>query len=457
MPPEFRFGYPLEEGAPFPEDLLWVAILLKSDGTRRIDRSIPMPGSSNYIFRVLRQNLEGEEAATGTDVGLIPTKITNATSAAMTASGRGGDTSIPGLLDHWLGFPDENGFCEFRQEPTTPGDYFYKFRGILGDHANRFLTEHNPANLRYTNTSDRRIEHIAHELSNVDRMRAGNVSALVRQNIGHLWERIHAFVKMDPEGDWQTERDALVVLVEEHFCAVCEGAGLSYRLMNDHPREDWKSWLDGGLRFTVDRDLNASPITGKLVSATVFRSDLDNFRNSLSHHGKGYSDDDYGGDGLAVRSGVVSTPSSNTVPIPETDTLERMALMSHWERQYRLFSTSGLTGLAQPIWRGWCWMNCAAILEGWRNPVVRGGITANMALTIARFSEAHVTLMRDRFISQPWDIPFTIIENVRAFRTIPGPDIYFVPRPGGVADVAAVNALADLVDPILGSLTIRPS
>ena len=87
----------------------------------------------------------------------------------------------------WLSFLDEDGFADWVDEPVTPGDDFYKFRDILSHHAHRFVVEHNPANLRYTNTDDRRIEHLAHELSNQDRMRAGNVSSLVRPNIGHLW------------------------------------------------------------------------------------------------------------------------------------------------------------------------------------------------------------------------------------------------------------------------------
>ena len=258
MPPEFRFGYPLEEGTPYPEDREWVGIRVKSDGTRRIDRSVFH--TSVYTFRVFRNQVDGD-AATGTDVGLIPTKTTNATNATMNAAETGGDTGNPALLNHWVAYPDENGVCLIVQEPVTPGDPFYKFRDILSHHAHRFVVEHNPANLRYTNTDERRIEHLAHELSNVDRMRAGNVSSLVRPNIGHLWERIHKFVLIPAEEDWKTERDALKVLIEEHLCAVCEGAGLSYRLMADHPREEWKGWLDAELRFTVDRDLNASPMS----------------------------------------------------------------------------------------------------------------------------------------------------------------------------------------------------
>ena len=94
----------------------------------------------------------------------------------------------------WLSFLNEDGDAAWVDEPVTPGDDFYKFRDILSHHAHRFVVEHNPANLRYTNTDDRRIEHLAHELNNQDRMRAGNVSSLVRPNIGHLWERIHRFV-----------------------------------------------------------------------------------------------------------------------------------------------------------------------------------------------------------------------------------------------------------------------
>ena len=173
-------------------------------------------------------------------------------------------------------------FSKSRSRPVTPSTS----SGTSSHHANRFLSEHNPANLRYTNTDDRRIEHLAHELSNVDRMRAGNVSSLVRPNIGHLWERIHKFVLLPAEEDWKTERDALKVLIEEHLCAVCEGAGLSYRLMADHPREEWKGWLDAELRFTVDRELNASPMSGKVVTPAVVRADMNNFRSALAFHGR---------------------------------------------------------------------------------------------------------------------------------------------------------------------------
>ena len=200
------------------------------------------------------------DAATGTDVGLIPTKTTIATNQVMNAADNWRRYWQPGTSEP-LGqrIQMRTGCVLLVQEPVTPGDPFYKFRDILSHHAHRFVVEHNPSNLRYTNTDERRIEHLSHELSNQDRMRAGNVSSLVRPNIGHLWERIHKFVLIPAEEDWKTERDALKVLIEEHLCAVCEGAGLSYRLMADHPREEWKGWLDAELRFTVDRELERQP------------------------------------------------------------------------------------------------------------------------------------------------------------------------------------------------------
>ena len=76
-----------------------------------------------------------------------------------------------------------------------------------------------------------------------------------------------------------------------------------------------------------------------------------------------------------------------------------------------------------------------------------------MAQVMRATQQPYLTLMRDRFIRSPWDIPFTIIENNQAFRTFPGPDIYFVPRPGGNAEVEPANALARTIDKIIGDIT----
>ena len=99
MPPEFRFGYPLEEGALYPEDRSWFGISVKSDGTRRIDRSVPKSRTSDYVFRVFGSSSMDGDAATGTDVGLIPAKTTNPTIDRDECCGKGRRYWQPGTSE----------------------------------------------------------------------------------------------------------------------------------------------------------------------------------------------------------------------------------------------------------------------------------------------------------------------------------------------------------------------
>ena len=109
MPPEFRFGYPLEEGTPYPEDREWVGIRVKSDGTRRIDRSVFH--TSLYTFR-FSQKPTGWRRGDGNGRGADPNEIHKRHQLrSMNAAESGGDTGNPALLNHWLAYPDENGVC----------------------------------------------------------------------------------------------------------------------------------------------------------------------------------------------------------------------------------------------------------------------------------------------------------------------------------------------------------
>ena len=105
MPPEFRFGYPLEEGAPYPEDRDWVGIRVKSDGTRRIDRSVLTLPYTPFGFT----EPSGWRRGDGNGRGADPNEIHKRHQQAMNAAETGGDTGNPGLLNHWLAYPDENG------------------------------------------------------------------------------------------------------------------------------------------------------------------------------------------------------------------------------------------------------------------------------------------------------------------------------------------------------------
>ena len=136
--------------------------------------------------------------------------------------------------------PDENGYCALLQEPATPGDAFYKFRDILsGTTPTASWSEHNPANLRYT--KHRRTPHrtpgprVEQRGPNAGRKCLVPGPAQHRPSLGAHSQASSSYLRK--KLGWKVERDALKVLIEEHLCAVCEGAGLSYRLMADHPRD----------------------------------------------------------------------------------------------------------------------------------------------------------------------------------------------------------------------------
>ena len=92
----------------------------------------------------------------------------------------------------------DTGVATLHDSPITPGDDYYRFRRVLGEHAQRFVTEHNPATLRYDEHDEdhHRIEHVAHELTDENRQKAGNVSLHVRDYIGWLWREIDDFVRL---------------------------------------------------------------------------------------------------------------------------------------------------------------------------------------------------------------------------------------------------------------------
>ena len=74
--------------------------------------------------------------------------------------------------------------------------------------------------------------------------------------------------------EWTAYRDELDQLLIP-FCALCDGAGLSYRTIRRHPHEDWERYQLAGMRFTSDRDFNTIPITKYgISSAASHRGDL---------------------------------------------------------------------------------------------------------------------------------------------------------------------------------------
>ena len=196
------------------------------------------------------------------------------------------------------------------------------------------MTEHNPATLRYDEHDEdhHRIEHIAHELSDENRQKAGNVSLHVRDYIGWLWREIDEFVRLPalPAGSWHGRRDRLEGLFER-FCAMCAGAGLAGRIMRHHPSDEWKLYTDGGVRFSASSSLHAIWIPGPMATPESVTANIKNFSHAKDFFGSGVPDEDY----PAPRTTVEPEAVAITLPAPRTtNRLFDAAVMGTWRLRY---------------------------------------------------------------------------------------------------------------------------
>ena len=243
----------------------FIFVPVKQDGTRRVqDGEFREPGFS--VHRVGTFVRAGETVGAAV-VGWIPIKASN---LEIIIAVFHEDDFHEGI---WMAFRSP----WISRVPVTPGDDYYDTRTVLDEHATRFVTEHNPANLRLTKANVVRIEHLSHELSDADRTRSANTDEYVRERLGYIWWRNEQFRKMPfgtPELDaaWRAERDAINILKAD-FCEVCAGSGLSIRIIRKHPRHDWRTWLMNGIRFSVNKQFQPRLVEGAgMVTPEVQRS-----------------------------------------------------------------------------------------------------------------------------------------------------------------------------------------
>lgn len=388
--PTSVFGYPASLGDVAPEPHGAVFVKVRRDGTRRV-----AVRSFNGANVTVRYRLRAGAIITDEFVGDIPFRTVQSNpfrpaSQAHIDAGR------------WIGYADEAGYGHWSGEPVTPGTDFYRFRGILAEHAHRFLTEHNPANLRLADPLYDRIEHIAHELTNEDRSRAGNVSSWTRELIGYLWWRIEQFRVLpfgtvEQDAAWRAQRDVLEGLFQA-FCALCEGSGMSHRTMRLHPTDDWERWAEAQVRFSVDRDFTAVPVAGasQITPGVAFGNRI-NFRNALDHFGEGHPDDDY----LAPRTTVRDQTAAPVMPTFDGDhAMERAELASYWRIQNDAYRTANsghavfdtITG----IYRNWIVFNLLYALDD-RNLNTRFPSAALQANKVASAGSTLITTLAGRF------------------------------------------------------------
>ena len=374
---EWVYGMPASAGDTFPASDLNTGVTLakvKKDGTRRLESHMDSEGLYNLFTSI------GARSPIPADLdGYIP--------LPQSSYGRLANRTLTELTDGlWLGWPDAVGVCSVETFPVTPGDAFYKFRRIVAEHAHQFRHEHNTANLVYESL-EHRIETVAHELSDTDRMKAGNVSVKVRSDIGYLWRLIHDFVKMPFGTDtndqlWHAKRNGIVYILEP-FCEMCEGQGLARRILLKHPYEEWKGYLDGGIRFSSSRDFVAKTIENtQLLTNAVINNDIRNFNQALDFFGEGYPEDDYGGDGLKTKSEIVPEPTGAPMITHFTGdhAIWRSSMIGYWRLQVdKAHARSELTPLARTVFEWFAAANVIATLRDYAvsNDLIRGALNDN--------------------------------------------------------------------------------
>ena len=348
------WGEPVVGGETVPGDRTAWLYRINDDGTRRSIRYHPSDGNTGIGVRF-------DAVVLDESAGCIPSRFWNDP-----VNHEFYETTYRSLSDkdrdagRYVGFANAGGACYFGPEGTTPGTPYYRIRKILGDHALRYIAEHNPSQLRYVDPTVHRVETIAHELTDQERVQAANSDEYIRGQTGLLWG-FNEFMRYTPANRpdlWKplvAELDAFMA----PYCALCEGSGMSHRTIRKHPHLDWQKWQAAGLRFSVDRDFAATPFhKNGIITASTRVADQTNFTHALDWASEGYVDDDY----LAPRSQFADYPSNPVMPDFGANMI-RSYLSSGWRLNYNAHMREPLAGLETGIYRKWCVLNLLAMLD----------------------------------------------------------------------------------------------
>ena len=308
-------GEPLQLGQ-VAVGTVYYATPVRKDGTRRVSElQFVDPG-----FLVNRYGrIEDGEVASEDQVGLIPTP--------RPPVGLFQESDLEEGI--WMGFASP----WVSRVPVTPGDDFYAFRNHVGQAADHFDSRFVPAKLNQRKATAHRLFEISGELSEEDRMKAGNVSLKERSDNGYLWRRIHVFRTMpfgtlETDTAWRAERDAIMALLHGHCdrCARIIDTALS------HPHEEWKGYLDKEIRFheAEDGSIDVIPNTNWLTPAVV-TNDIANYDTAGKFFRTGAVDDDY----LEPHSAPIPEPSGQaTIPrFSGANGFLRTEMIAHWRKE----------------------------------------------------------------------------------------------------------------------------
>ena len=208
-----------------------------------------------------------------------------------------------------------------------------------------------------------RIEHVADELDNTQRRKAGNVSLKYRVDDGYWWRRVHAFGKMPygtPERDaaWRAERDRIAVGVKDH-CDECEKV---VDILDEHPHESWWKYLSARMRFVSRDDGGADHINGEtMLVPSVVTAEIENYKRAGKFHRSKFADDDC----FEPRSTVLPLPSDT--PVMPTFTGPNASyqtyLAHYWRMRYDAWKAATANPAILHVFRNYVTLHLLYMLE----------------------------------------------------------------------------------------------
>ena len=291
------------------------------------------------------------------------------------------------LTRHWYSFPDAAGYFEFVFAPPTPGDDYYRIRRILGEHALRYMDENPLAAMRLSDPDKTRIHTINYELSNTERSQAANNDYQIRGTIGFIWRLAESLRIMPPgtpalDAAWRARRDELDGLLSP-FCALCEGAGLSYRTIRKHPHEAWERYQLAGLRISSDRAFNTVglPQFG-VVTDAAHKVDLRNFQAAADWAAEGFADDDYSAPIFGTNAHVhAGAPTARLPVLTGAHALERNYIAHALRKLYHEHDDALYPAalIHAGVYRTFCVLNLLTMLDerNLQHPAFVSGLIAN--------------------------------------------------------------------------------
>ena len=364
---ELQWGIPIQGGETAPDGLPVWLYKVSADGTRRIEPQVA--GGSYWSTGVhgLWRRCPWNYA------GYIPHMSRGGVAVIGVDHFKDGTlTPEEGEAGAYVHFVDNPGDTNCRisyghRDSPTPGPDYYKVRRILGEHALRYMDENPIAAMRLSDPSQTRIHTVNFELTEVERRQAANNDYQIRGTIGLIW-RLNEALRIMPYGTpaedalWHAARDEVMALLVP-FCALCDGAGMSYRTIRKHPHIHWERYQLAGLRISSDRDFDTTSLSHYgLVTAELHRIDLENFERAADFASEGYADDDFSA--MPGRGHARLIPGFPTPQMPDFGgDLTRDYLVAGYRTVYDKFKATPPGAFEEGIVRKWITLQLLAILD----------------------------------------------------------------------------------------------